>query len=49
MTFQGKKVDELEQLIELVGEEEPGRKVRLQVLRDGKPKDFELTLAVLPD
>lgn len=49
VTFQGKKVDELEQLIELVGEEEPGRKVRLQVLRDGKPKDFELTLAVLPD
>ena len=44
VTFQGKKVPSINTLIDLVGSESPGRRVRLQILRDGKPKDFELQL-----
>jgi len=49
VTFQGKKVTEIDGLIDLVGSESPGRRVRLQVLRDGQPKDFELSLSEVPD
>lgn len=49
VTFQGKKVTEIEGLIELVGSESPGRRVRIQVLREGQPKDFELSLGELPE
>ncbi len=49
VTFQGKKVPDIETLIDLVGSEPPGRRIRLQVLRDSKPKDFELQLGELEE
>jgi serine protease Do len=49
VTFQGKKVEDLDRLVDLVGLEPPGRRIKLQVLRDGKPKDFEFQLGELPD
>lgn len=46
MTFNGKKVTDIEQLIEMVGAEFPGRIVRLGIIRDGETKDLPVMLGM---
>lgn len=45
-TFQGVPVQDLEQLIKLVGEESPGRTVKLTILRDGESQDLSIRLGM---
>ncbi len=42
--FDGRKIDDAEELVEAVGEKEVGDKVKVQVMRDGKKKTFACTL-----
>ncbi len=43
-TFQGVKVHTIAELIQLVGEESPGRRIKLEVLRDGQSQRFDIEL-----
>lgn len=45
-SFQGVPVEDIEQLIRLVGEESPGRTVKLSILRDGMTKDLSVRLGM---
>ena len=49
LTFQGTKVTDLNQLIQLVGDERPGKSVTLGILRDGQPMDVTVRLAMRLD
>lgn len=42
--FNGQRVDSFPALVRMVYEQEPGAKVKLQVLRDGETKEFEVEL-----
>lgn len=46
IAFQGKKVTDLQQLIDLVGAEHPGQSVKLSILRDGETREITLRLAM---
>lgn len=46
LTFHGQKVNDLSQLTEMVGEHMPGRRIRLELLRDGEPLDLTLRLGM---
>ena len=45
----GKKVTDMEEIVALVNESEPGEEVELKVLRDGDTKTVTVTLADRPD
>lgn len=45
-TFQARPVRDIERLIDLVGDEPPGKKVRLEVLRDEKRLEVEARLTI---
>jgi serine protease Do len=47
--FNGKKVGDPEDLRELAAEAEPGQKVVIEVIRDGKTKTLELVVGEWPD
>lgn len=44
ITFQSRRVTSQDQLTELVGQENPGETVRLEILRDGKPMTLRVRL-----
>ncbi|MFO4987415.1 PDZ domain-containing protein, partial [Salmonella enterica subsp. enterica serovar 1,4,[5],12:i:-] len=44
--FQGVAVTDLKQLTELIGQEPPGKPVKLQYVRDGENHDLTLRLAM---
>ena len=46
VTFQSRKVETLSRLTELVGEENPGARISLEVLRDGEPMTIKLRLGI---
>jgi serine protease Do len=46
VTFKSRKVPTLERLTELVGEENPGALVSLEILRDGKPMEITVRLGM---
>jgi serine protease Do len=46
LTFDGQKVTDLPQLTELVGEQIPGRRVKLELLRDGETVEITLRLGM---
>ncbi|MCA9054450.1 MAG: PDZ domain-containing protein, partial [Planctomycetaceae bacterium] len=46
VTFQSQRVDSLQRLTELVGEENPGDRVSMEILRDGKPKTINVRLGI---
>jgi S1-C subfamily serine protease len=46
---EGEEVTEPDSLIRLIDEKEPGEKVKLTILRDGKREDVEVTLGKRPD
>ena len=43
--FAGETIADVKQLVELVNKQEPGEKVQLRVLRDGREKRLDVTLA----
>ena len=47
--FDGQAVDSPSELRELVGEAEVGEKVKVKVVRDGKPKTITVTMGEYPD
>lgn len=47
--FAGTQVRDVQHLRSLVAHEGPGKKVKLKVIRDGKEKEFSLTLGTLPE
>lgn len=46
LTFQGEPVNSLQKLIELVGEEFPGKRVTLSLLREGEPVEVRMHLGM---
>jgi len=48
LKLDGQKIDENNNLTTLVGQKSPGDKVTLVILRDGKERDVEVTLAEAP-
>jgi serine protease Do len=46
VTFNSRKVSDLTRLTELVGEENPGAMVSLEILRDGKPMEIKVRLGM---
>jgi S1-C subfamily serine protease len=48
VSLNGENVDTINDLIELLGEHEPGDEVTLSVLRDGEEIDLEITLGTSP-
>lgn len=46
LTFQGVPVKEIDQLIELVGDEPPGRTVKMTILREGETQDISVRLGM---
>lgn len=46
--FDGKKIDNLSQLKNLVAMTKPGQTVTLEIIRDGKPMRLEVTIGELP-
>lgn len=46
LTFQGQKISSLQDLIQYVGEEPPGKRVTLGVLRDGETEEIRLRLGI---
>ncbi len=45
----GKAVESADDLRAKIARDLPGNKVKLKIIRDGKPKDFEIILAELPE
>ena len=46
LTFQSKKVTSMQELVEMVGEELPGKSVKLGIIRDGETIDLQLRLGM---
>lgn len=46
VTFQARKITSMQQLVELVGEEQPGMSVKLSLLRDGEQVDVTVRLGM---
>jgi len=49
IAFNGKEVRDVQHLRSMVAHEGPGKKVKIKVIRDGKEKEFSLTLGTLPE
>ncbi|MEO0146538.1 MAG: Do family serine endopeptidase [candidate division WOR-3 bacterium] len=47
--FNGTQIRDIQHLRTLVAHEGPGKKVRVKVIRDGKEKEFSLTLGTMPE
>jgi len=49
VAFNGTEVRDVQHLRSMVAHEGPGKRVKLKVIRDGKEKEFSLTLGTLPE
>ncbi len=49
VSFDGKEIKDVQHLRTLVAHEGPGKKVKIKVIREGKEKEFTLTLGAMPE
>ncbi len=49
VSFDGKEIKDVQHLRTLVAHEGPGKKVKIKVIREGKEKEFTLTLGTMPE